>query len=444
MHKMNISEKLLNTVHKEMVDRYYPNGNRYYGQFKDGKPHGMGVLVYANGDKYTGSFKEGDLHGKGRIKYQENGTTYDGLWENNQRHSYGTIVDKRVGTYIGDWKFGDVHGRGILKCKNGDYYSGEFKNSLYHGKGSLFLADGVKYIGVFEYGKYHGFGTEIFGPYHLNIGEYREGVRQGTGFALNDDSSMYFGEFKNGECDGHGIEIERYDNIYHGEFKKGKYCGDGRYIDVIAGDYINETIGIYKDSKLNGNATTYYHDGSRLSGKYKDNVCNGNVTTHYPDGKYRTGWMAENILSMDFQGFLRSETLDTNGRYLTDIWNFSDEQIEFTHDFISLIFPLDCQSNNAAQYFYLRNKDLIKVMRADILIKTNLIKSAEWFLAYLVRNPAWQSKYNHNQFRITRIIRSLRLLVTDKVADKFYQDILNLLDENHIVNEKSLAFWAGA
>ncbi len=102
------------------------------------------------------------------------------------------------------------------------------------------------------------------------------------------------------------------------------------------------------------------------------------------------------------------------------------------------------QSNNSSQYFYLDNEELIKVMRADIVVKTNLIKSTERFLGYLKRNHAWQSKFNHNQFRITRVIRSLRLLVSDREADKFYKNVLDLLDQDHIVNEKSLAFWAGA
>jgi len=54
------------------------------------------------------------------------------------------------------------------------------------------------------------------------------------------------------------------------------------------------------------------------------------------------------------------------------------------------------QSNNSSQYFYLDNEELIKVMRADIVVKTNLIKSTEWFLGYLKRNHAWQSKFNQN------------------------------------------------
>lgn len=441
---MEILGKLVKIVEQEMLDRLYPNGDRYYGQSKDGKPHGMGVIVYANGDKYTGSFKEGNAHGKGRINYYENGNSYEGFWDNNLKHEYGTYVNTKVGKYIGEWELNKITGRGVFEYKNGDYYAGEFRNNLYHGKGTLIFANGAKYIGDFKFGEYHGLGTEIFGPFHLYIGEYKEGKRQGVGFALTEDTSCYFGEFNNGIYDGRGIGIESHNNVYQGEFRNGKYCGEGRYVELFAGEFERESIGIFEENNLNGFVRSFYKDGSDLSGKYKNNICNGNVTKRFPNGESRKRWMAENNFSMDFQGFLRSEAQDIKGRYLLDIWDFSDEQIEFTHDFISLLFPLDSQSNNSSQYFYLDNEELIKVMRADIVVKTNLIKSAEWFLGYLKRNHAWQSKFNHNQFRITRIIRSLRLLVSDREADKFYKNVLDLLDQDHIVNEKSLAFWAGA
>ena len=93
---MDINGKLINFVEQEMLDLIYPNGNRYYGQSKDGEPNGTGVLIYANGDKYTGSFLDGNIHGKGRLDYVD-GSNYIGTWENNQRHGHGTLVNKEVG-----------------------------------------------------------------------------------------------------------------------------------------------------------------------------------------------------------------------------------------------------------------------------------------------------------------------------------------------------------
>ena len=440
---MNINGKLLKIVEQEMLERIYPNGDRYYGHSKKGEPHGMGVVIYANGDKYTGSFIDGSVHGKGRMDYVD-GNSYVGSWKANQRHGRGTYINTEVGKYVGEFKFHKAHGRGILEYKNGDYYSGEFRNDQKYGRGLLVLSNGNRYVGDFKYGKYDGIGVEIYGPFYFYIGAYKEGVRQGPGFVLEDDTSFYFGNFVNGKYQGHGIKVENHDNVYQGLFRDNKYSGHGRYVEFFAGDFVKELMGSFMDDQAQGKAKIFYKDGSSLSGEYLNGVCSGEVIKKFPDGESRRQWMVENNFSMDFQGFLRGETQDVKGRYLSDIWNFTDEQIEFTHDFISLVFPLETQSNNSSQYFYLYDKELIKVMRADILVKTNLIKSTEWFLGYLKRNHAWQSKFNHNQFRITRIIRSLRLLVSDKEADKFYKNVLDLLDQDHIVNEKSLVFWAGA
>src|SRR5262245_42312357 len=35
-------------------------GNRYEGEYRDGKPNGRGVLTYASGDRYEGEFRNGE------------------------------------------------------------------------------------------------------------------------------------------------------------------------------------------------------------------------------------------------------------------------------------------------------------------------------------------------------------------------------------------------
>ena len=48
---------------------------------------------------------------------------------------------------------------------------------------------------------------------------------------------------------------------------------------------------------------------------------------------------------MNIEKFLSNKEPDFKNRFLQDIWNYSDEQIEHTHDFIQLLFPLDEESN---------------------------------------------------------------------------------------------------
>ena len=37
----------------------YSNGNRYEGDFSNGKPHGNGVYSWANGEVYEGEWDKG-------------------------------------------------------------------------------------------------------------------------------------------------------------------------------------------------------------------------------------------------------------------------------------------------------------------------------------------------------------------------------------------------
>jgi hypothetical protein len=57
----------------------------------------------------------------------------------------------------------------------------------------------------------------------------------------------------------------------------------------------------------------------------------------------------------------------------------------------------------------------------------------------------WIAKYDHNQLRITRAIRSLRLLVGDIEADNFRQSIFDYLGEDvDLIGEKAKSFWKRA
>ena len=74
----------------------------------------------------------------------------------------------------------------------------------------------------------------------------------------------------------------------------------------------------------------------------------------------------------------------------------------------------------------------------------NIIKSSKWFFSFLERNMYWNSQYNHNQLRITRVIECLRLLVSDEEADNFYDHVLELIEDNNQVNMRTLNFWKNA
>ena len=61
----------------------YTNGDKYVGEWRDGKHHGQGTYTYAEGDKYVGEHKDGKLHGQGTFTLAD-GRSKEGIFENNK------------------------------------------------------------------------------------------------------------------------------------------------------------------------------------------------------------------------------------------------------------------------------------------------------------------------------------------------------------------------
>jgi hypothetical protein len=61
--------------------RNYENGDKYEGEFFNGKIHGKGIYIYANGDKYEGVFVNGKFTGRGTFTCS-NGNQFTGNLEN--------------------------------------------------------------------------------------------------------------------------------------------------------------------------------------------------------------------------------------------------------------------------------------------------------------------------------------------------------------------------
>ena len=87
----------------------------------------------------------------------------------------------------------------------------------------------------------------------------------------------------------------------------------------------------------------------------------------------------------------------------------TNHQAETTHDYIQWLFPLDEPSRSVNGVPVLTKLEIDEI-RQSSLTQANLVKSARWFLGFLERNNRWITKYNHNHLRITRVIKSLRLL----------------------------------
>ena len=69
-------------------------------------------------------------------------------------------------------------------------------------------------------------------------------------------------------------------------------------------------------------------------------------------------------------------------------------------------------------------------------------RCATWFLSFLEQSDVWKRGYNHNQLRITRVIKCLKLAGLESEASVFYQRIFEMLgDAQDKINSDALLFW---
>ena len=147
---------------------------------------------------------------------------------------------------------------------------------------------------------------------------------------------------------------------------------------------------------------------------------------------------------MEIVGFLEGKLPDYRGRILDMLLQQTDHQAEATHDYIQWMFPLDEPSRSVNGVPLLTELEIDEI-RQSSLAQANLGESARWFIGFLERNDHWITKYNHNHLRITRVIRSLRLLASDMAADEFRDKVLALAGDNlNLVDQKARGFWTNS
>ena len=107
----------------------FPNRKPIYKGDKDkkGRPHGRGELVNVNGDKYVGDFREGKPHGSGVWTFKKNGCQYRG-----------------------QFFFSQYHGQGAETYENGSKYEGAFDGGMRHGVGRMTFKDGSWCVAMFN------------------------------------------------------------------------------------------------------------------------------------------------------------------------------------------------------------------------------------------------------------------------------------------------------
>ena len=142
--------------------------------------------------------------------------------------------------------------------------------------------------------------------------------------------------------------------------------------------------------------------------------------------------------------FLEGEGADGRGRTIFDVLALDDAALERTHDFVQWLFPLREPSGAVPDAPVLDDAD-IDALQQSIAAQCALAAATDRMDAFYAATHDWLMPNDHNHRRITRIIRSLRLLRGDEAADAFKAAILARVAETRApVSARSRGYWATA
>ena len=112
----------------------------------------------------------------------------------------------------------------------------------------------------------------------------------------------------------------------------------------------------------------------------------------------------------DLIAFQKGTGKDQSGRTVRNILAADDNFWEETHNYIQWLFPLKTRSG-----FNL----LAPVVRHPERFETPYMVDVYQRFRLFLDNSTWKEFHNHNQLRITRGLRSLRLFGYQELADEF-------------------------
>jgi hypothetical protein len=155
---------------------------------------------------------------------------------------------------------------------------------------------------------------------------------------------------------------------------------------------------------------------------------------------------------------------DPRGRTLEDILRFDDRRLEHGHDYIQIIFPLpegspyNWEAPVITRFVFAEFRsrpELRETLRRSflrILAFYGFDESAEDGKVKVTRRDNhlkqfrnWVTRVDHNHLRITRIIRSLRVLGLEEDAQAFYEALLAVdADFPARISKGSIMFWTRA
>lgn len=178
------------------VEKVFPNGDIYMGQWANNCPNGHGKCLWSDGCMYVGDWRHGKKMGKGKFSWPS-GATYEGQFKNGCMEGEGVYTGSSNDTYRGTWLFNMRHDKGMQSYSNGDYYEGQWRRGEVEGKGRYQWKNGNQYMGHWKQGKMNGVGTMVWWNGNQYEGNWEEGLPRGNGTFRWMDGSFYVGIWSN-------------------------------------------------------------------------------------------------------------------------------------------------------------------------------------------------------------------------------------------------------
>jgi Opioid growth factor receptor (OGFr) conserved region len=158
---------------------------------------------------------------------------------------------------------------------------------------------------------------------------------------------------------------------------------------------------------------------------------------------------------------------DHRGRYLHEIQQWPDDQLEKVHDYIQWLFPLTEQSgfnvaapvlNRESIQVFRTRPELQEKLRASFLCMMNfygLVARLDERVAvtrapsFATKAPVWLSPGNHNHLRITRILKCLNVLGLESEAKALFACLSEIYEDERdkelpAISDETMCYWTEA
>ncbi len=152
---------------------------------------------------------------------------------------------------------------------------------------------------------------------------------------------------------------------------------------------------------------------------------------------------------------------DSEGRTLTQILNWGDDQLESVHNYIQWLFPSRQASAFNARAPMLTDAH-VQAFRNEPALQGNLLRSFNRMLAFYglqegqnqitrapnaaARQAVWLTPGNHNFLRISRILKCLNELGLHPQAQSFYRALNDIAQHEgrSAITPRTLGIWQSA